>query len=196
MQEKKQNFIFGYEEAIGFLIGDMSLDKDGVRASGVICELIYNISQQGKSLMDYLNDQYKKYGYFKTYNRYFFCYDPVLLSKIFNRLRQDKKYPTEIGRWKVKRVRDVTIGYDSGEADLKSKLPVTPGTEMITFFLENGCVCTIRGSGTEPKLKYYIELNGAFDKKADVDAEHAELVSTLPYILLQPKENGLTIPKD
>jgi len=196
MEEKKQNFIFGYEEAIGFLIGDMSLDKDGVRAIGVICELYYRLSQEGKSFMDYLNEQYIKYGYFTTCNRYFFCYDPALLKKIFLRLRQDKKYPTEVGRWKVKRVRDVTTGYDSGEPDLKSKLPVTPGTEMITLFFENGCVCTLRGSGTEPKLKYYIELNGDFAKKADIDAELREMVATVPYITLQPVENGLTIPKE
>jgi len=196
MEEKKQNFIFGYEEAIGFLIGDMSLDKDGVRSSGVMCELYYHLCQEGKSVMDYLNDQYKKYGYFTTFNRYFFCYDPAVLAKIFRRLREDKKYPTEVGRWKVKRVRDVTIGYDSGEADLKSKLPVTPGTEMITLFFENGCVCTLRGSGTEPKLKYYIELNGDFDKKAEIDAELREMVANVPYITLQPKENGLTLPKD
>jgi len=196
MEEKKQNFIFGYEEAIGFLIGDMSLDKDGVRSTGVMCELYYHLSQEGKSVMEYLNDQYKKYGYFTTCNRYFFCYDPAVLAKIFRRLREDKKYPTEVGRWKVKRVRDVTIGYDSGEADLKSKLPVTPGTEMITLFFDNGCVCTLRGSGTEPKLKYYIELNGDFAKKADIDAELREMVATVPYITLQPKENGLTLPKD
>jgi len=196
IEQKKQNFIFGYEEAIGFLIGDMSLDKDGVRATGVICELYYHLSQEGKSVMDYLNEQYKKYGYFTTKNHYFFCYDPALLKKIFIRLRQDKKYPTEVGRWKVKRVRDVTTGYDSGEPDLKSKLPVTPGTEMITLFFENGCVCTLRGSGTEPKLKYYIELDGDFDKKADIDAELREMVATVPYITLQPKENGLTIPPE
>ena len=196
MEEKKQNFIFGYEEAIGFLIGDMSLDKDGVRAAGVISELYYHLSQEGKSVMDYLNEQYAKYGYFTTFNRYFFCYDPAVLAKIFHRLRVDGKYPTEVGRWKVVRVRDVTIGYDSAEPDHKCRLPVTPGTEMITLFFDNGCVCTLRGSGTEPKLKYYIELNGDFAKKADIDAELREMVATVPYITLQPVENGLTLPKD
>jgi len=196
MKEKKQNFLFGYEEAIGFLIGEMSLDKDGVRASGVMCELYYHLAQEGKSVMDYLNEQYAKYGYFITYNRYFYCYDPVVLAKIFTRLRKDKKYPTEIGRWKVKRVRDVTIGYDSAEPDFKCKLPVTPGTEMITFFFENGCVCTFRGSGTEPKLKYYIELNGDYAKKDEIAAEHREMVANVPYIALQPKENNLSLPKD
>ena len=143
-----------------------------------------------------LNEQYAKYGYYTTCNRYFFCYDPAVLARIFRRLRAGRKYPTQVGRWRVVRVRDVTTGYDSAMPDGKCALPVTPGTEMITLYFDNGCVCTLRGSGTEPKLKYYIELHGDFAKRADIDAELREMVSVVPYETLQPVENGLTIPKD
>ncbi|OXB69942.1 UNVERIFIED_CONTAM: hypothetical protein H355_011235 [Colinus virginianus] len=64
-------------------------------------------------------------------------------------------YPTEIGPFKVTRVRDVARGYDSEAAGGSCSLPANE--EMITFYLDNGAVITLRGSGTEPKLKYYAE---------------------------------------
>ena len=69
----------------------------------------------------------------------------------------DREYAEMMGEFKVLRVRDVTTGYDSGEKDKKSKLPIQPNQQMITFWFGNGTVATIRNSGTEPKLKYYVE---------------------------------------
>ena len=50
------------------------------------------------------------------------------------------------------------MGYDSREPDHKPRLPVSASSEMITFYFECGAVATLRGSGTEPKLKYYVEV--------------------------------------
>ena len=78
-----------------------------------------------------------------------------------------KNYAPSCGEHKVTRVRDQSNGFDSGEADLKSRLPTTPGAHMITFTFENGCVATLRGSGTEPKLKYYVEVIGRDKESAE-----------------------------
>ncbi len=85
------------------------------------------------------------------------------MAAVFHKLRSGKAadhpavsvadYPRSCGPFAVVRVRDQANGLDSGEADLRSRLPVTPADHMITFTFANGCVATLRGSGTEPKLK-------------------------------------------
>lgn len=56
----------------------------------------------------------------------------------------------------VKGIRDLTLGTDTSKPDGKSVLPATPDAQMITFYLDEGVV-TLRNSGTEPKLKFYVE---------------------------------------
>lgn len=189
-----QHFLYGYEEAIGYLIGEMSLDKDGVRTAGFFGELYYNLTAQGRTLSDYLAELYEKYGYFETCNKYFFCYDPVLIGTIFERIRA--AYPKKIGRWDVAHVRDLTVGFDDNQPENKPILPVSKSTQMITFTFANGCVATLRGSGTEPKLKYYIELSGEYAKREEIGKELHEMVEAITQQCLEPEKNGLIRPTD
>lgn len=72
-----------------------------------------------------------------------------------------------MGPFVVTRCRDLLKpGFDSGEADNRPKLPVS-GSPMLTLFFENGAVFTLRGSGTEPKLKYYADLPGPLGDETD-----------------------------
>ena len=70
------------------------------------------------------------------------------------------QYPESVGdgRFKVSAVRDLTTGHDSSQPDKRAVLPVSSSSEMITFTFSNGCVLTLRTSGTEPKIKYYSEM--------------------------------------
>ena len=71
-------------------------------------------------------------------------------------------YITTCGAYKIAAVRDLTApGFDSRTTDGAPTLPIQD-SEMITFYFENGCVCTLRTSGTEPKIKYYTEMPGEF----------------------------------
>lgn len=191
------NFLFGFEEAIGFLFSDVNLDKDGVRAAAVFAEMNLQLRKQGLSIVQQLDKIYQTYGYFITRNRYFFCYDPVKMENIFNAIRNyngSGKYPSSCGSYKIKHTRDLTTGYDDSQTDLKAILPVSKSTQMITFFFENGCVATLRGSGTEPKLKYYIELSGADPKQVEATLE--DMVKSIIDTCLKPVENQLTPPSD
>jgi phosphomannomutase len=110
-------------------------------------------------------------------------------------LTQEKKVDTELG---TSVHLDLTApGYDSATADKKPVFPVSTGTEMITFYFENGGVATLRGSGTEPKLKYYTELPGSpgVDPKV-VEAELAEMVEEIIKNFLQPEKWDLVKPSD
>lgn len=89
----------------------------------------------------------------------------------------------------VNAVRDLTLGTDSRQPDGKSILPMTPEAHMITFYLDEG-VITLRNSGTEPKLKYYVEC---MDVASKAKARHLtdSLTEAMIDELLRPSESGL-----
>merc|ERR1712232_66631 len=187
-----------YEEAIGFLLRDICFDKDGVSALGTFVEM-YNYLQEklSRTIVEHLDEIYKEYGYFATNNRYFFCYDPKKMEKIFNRIRSlgnDGGYSYQCGDFKIKSIRDLTVGYDDNQEDKKPILPVSSSSQMITFYFENGAVITLRGSGTEPKLKYYCELAGTDKEKTTEELNN--LVAAVIKEYLQPEENDLEPPSD
>lgn len=187
-----------YEEAIGFLIKDICFDKDGVSATGVFIEMYHYLQEKlSRSLVEHLEEIYKEYGYYATNNRYFFCYDPQKMAEIFNRIRSlgdDGKFSYKCGRFEIAGIRDLTIGYDDNQPDKKPILYVSSSSQMITFYFKNGAVCTLRGSGTEPKLKYYCEMYGA--DKEETQKELNELVNCVIQEYLQPEKNNLTPPSD
>jgi len=79
---------FGYEEAIGFMFGSQIRDKDGIAAMVCWAELVASLSAKGTTLASYLDELYKRYGYFQTSNGYFICEDPATIDRIFLRLRR------------------------------------------------------------------------------------------------------------
>jgi len=187
-----------YEEAIGYLIRDICFDKDGVSAAGVFVEMYQYLQRvHQRSLGEHLQVLYKEYGYFASNNRYFFCYDPDKMNAIFERIRQlgeGGKFSYQVGDFRIRAIRDLTIGYDDDQPDKKPILYVSSSSQMITFYFENGAVITLRGSGTEPKLKYYCEMKGT-----DPEATQKELDAVLAAVIkeyLQPEENDLKPPAD
>jgi phosphoglucomutase len=83
----------------------------------------------------------------------------------------------------------LTIGYDSATPDNVPTLPVSSSSEMITFKLENGCVFTIRTSGTEPKIKYYSELASTSTEQARKELK--VVVNAIGNELMEADRNGL-----
>jgi phosphomannomutase len=188
-----KRFLFAFEEAIGFLIGDLCLDKDGIRAGAVFAEMAVQLyEKRGTTFARYLDSLHERYGYHETNNSYFFCHHPPTMYAIFERLRtlgQGGAYADRCGRFAVRDVRDLMTGFDSAQPDNKAVLPVSKSSPMSTFYFENGAVVTIRGSGTEPKLKYYAELSGG--SREQVHRELNELVDAIVQEFLQPEKNNL-----
>ncbi|KAF8652709.1 hypothetical protein AX16_004213 [Volvariella volvacea WC 439] len=191
---------FGYEEAIGFMFGGNVRDKDGVAAALRFAELVGALHSQGKTPSIYLEELYEKYGHFQTSNSYFICNDPQAIVEIFTRLRSyntsDPSYPSTIAGFTINRVIDLTIGYDSeNPPSFKPFLPTSPG-QMIQFRAreEQGTtiVLTIRTSGTEPKIKYYLEGSGA--SATLVRAKLQEVVAELSVVWLQARRYNLGQP--
>ncbi|CEP10434.1 hypothetical protein [Parasitella parasitica] len=87
LEKQRLNVIFSYEEAIGFTIGDIVKDKDGVSALAFFSEWAVQLYKRGITAYDYLEELYKKYGYFVSENSYFICDDKKKIAKIFDRIR-------------------------------------------------------------------------------------------------------------
>lgn len=180
-----------FEEAIGFgLLPDQVPDKDAISCAAVVGEMAHYIwRHEHKTLTDKLDDIYAQYGYFLFNNSYYMCHQPPVIAEVFKHMRTSGpggKYVQQIGEFKVARVRDMELNYDSSTPDNKPILPA--GGQMLTFYLENGCVVTIRASGTEPKIKWYIELGASELAKAQHDLDEV-LHAVQDNLLLREKYN-------
>ncbi|KAK3099451.1 hypothetical protein FSP39_004554 [Pinctada imbricata] len=189
--------LFAFEEAIGFMCGTSVLDKDGVSAAMVCSEMAtYLYTQMNTTIYDQLQAIYKKYGFHISSNSYYICHDPPTIQKMFDDIRNYQgsgKYPETCGPYKIKYVRDLTVGYDNSKPDNKPTLPTSKSSQMITFTFENGCVATLRTSGTEPKIKYYTEHRP--DPKQDLDLDSAkneleDMVQCIVTYFYQPEKFG------
>ncbi|XP_038163520.1 glucose 1,6-bisphosphate synthase isoform X2 [Cyprinodon tularosa] len=188
--------IFAFEESIGFLCGSMVPEKDGVSAAVVVAEMAAYLQTQKLSLNQQLHNIYRTYGYHVSKTSYVTCNDPPTIQRIFSRIRNfesDGSYPKVCGGVRIVHIRDVTTGYDSSRPDLRSVLPVSKSSQMITFTLQNGVVATLRTSGTEPKIKYYTEFCAA-PGESDVSRLEEELQKVTGALLdefLEPDKNHL-----
>uniref|UniRef100_A0A0N4Z579 Phosphoglucomutase-2 n=1 Tax=Parastrongyloides trichosuri TaxID=131310 RepID=A0A0N4Z579_PARTI len=194
LRSEGNEVIFAWEEAIGFLLGS-TLDKDGILTGGVLAELVSFLEREKKLMKDMLYEIYKKYGFHLNKNSYFIVTDQNTIKKLFDNIRENKNYPKSIGTYKVKYIRDLTIGYDTEQQDEKPILPISAMQEMITFTLENRSTITLRTSGTEPKIKYYIEyITEAGKSINDLESFKAklnDLENCLIEEIIKPKDYGL-----
>lgn len=156
-QHKK--ILFAFEEAIGFMWGNRVFDKDGVTAAAVLADMANYLKEHNKSLAQQLDEVFKTYGYHFSSNSYVFSYNPQKNAEMFHYIQtmENGNYPSAICGVKVLHVRDLSSGLDTRMPDKKATLPLSKSSPIITFYLENGTVFSVRGSGTEPKLKWYSE---------------------------------------
>lgn len=165
-------FLFGFEESYGFLSSTFVRDKDGVNASLLISEVAAACKAEGITLYDRVQEIFAKYGYFveKVVSKTLPGKDGLTrMKEIMKELRENP--PREIGGMKVTAVRDYLKGVRT--ADGESKPTGLPTSDVLYFELEGGCWVCVRPSGTEPKIKLYVNSN-AKDK-----AEAVRLNETL-----------------
>jgi phosphomannomutase len=192
---KTYRSIFCYEEAIGFCCGNVIFDKDGISALAVFSELCYSVYRSNRTISQHLQSLYDRYGEFVSNNGYFFVSEPIVVTKIMDAMTNNGKFDTldTVGPYKVASVRYLGVpGYDSSQPDRQPLLPCSKSSPMMTIRFENGCIAQFRGSGTEPKLKYYLELPGTPGIPRHTVAQQLEEMSEIILeALLQPEQNGL-----
>ena len=160
-------YVFGLEESYGYKIEKEVMDKDGVSAAAMCAEMTMYWRSKGKSLLEHLDDMYKEYGYFedRSISKNFPGIEGVSVMKgIMSKLRTDGL--KTLGGKKVLKIRDIqtSVSYDPNSPDKKETVSL-PKSNVLQFFLEGGTIVSARPSGTEPKIKFYIntktEVGGA-----------------------------------
>ncbi|HEX5086519.1 MAG TPA: phospho-sugar mutase [Nocardioides sp.] len=158
---------FGYEEALGYCCDpDHVKDKDGVSALLLLCELAAECKAAGRSLVDVLDDLAVEHGLHATDQVSVRVADLSLITAAMERLRATP--PAELGGLAVEQVDDLALG----SADL-------PPTDGLRFRLADCARVVVRPSGTEPKLKCYLEVVVPVDADAGVDAARISAAARL-----------------
>lgn len=169
-QGKADSYIFGFEESYGYLSGSYVRDKDAVDGAFLICEMFAYYKTRGISLLDKLDELYKKYGYcLNTLHSYEFE-GSAGLEKMQNIMASMRNAMPEIGGVKVVKVNDYLKGIDG-----------LPKSDVIKFYLEGNGSVVVRPSGTEPKMKVYVSISAA--DEATAKAKESNIVSFMEQML-------------
>jgi phosphoglucomutase len=170
IREGKQKYIGGGEESFGFLPYDKVRDKDAPASICLICEIAAWAKDQGKTLYDILMDIYMEYGF--TGN---FAINVVKPGKsgadeikaMMEAFRNNP--PKSLAGSPVVEVRDFKLLEAVGAQGDKRKLNMPEPSNVLQWFAEDGTKVSVRPSGTEPKIKFYMEIPAPMASPADYD---------------------------
>lgn len=150
-----KEFVIGYEESYGYLVGTHARDKDAVVSSMLICQMAAWYKSQGKTLIDGLNEIYDEYGYFLDSLDSFVLRGKDGAEKIQSLMTYFREKGTEL----FDGVKEI-IDYSTGVADL-------PKENVLKFIWLDGSWMAVRPSGTEPKIKVYYSIKDHSRKNAE-----------------------------
>lgn len=153
-QTGEQEFVIGYEESYGYLVGTHARDKDAVVSSMLICQMASWYKNQGKTLVDGLNEIYDEYGYFLDYLDSFVLKGKDGAEKIQNLMTSFRNKGTAL----FDGIEEV-IDFSTGIRDL-------PKENVLKYIWKDGSWMAVRPSGTEPKIKVYYSIVDASKENA------------------------------
>lgn len=145
-QTGEQEFVIGYEESYGYLVGTHARDKDAVVSSMLICQMAAWYKNQGKTLVDALNEIYDEYGYYLDFLDSFVLKGKDGAEKIQNLMT----YFRNKGKALFEGIEEI-IDFSTGIRDL-------PKENVLKYIWADGSWMAVRPSGTEPKIKVYYSI--------------------------------------
>lgn len=162
-------FVFGYEEALGYSVGPVVRDKDGMSAALVFIDMVTTLKESGSGLRDRLADLYERAGLWASTQLSIVRPGAAGQAEILGAMdRLGEEFPGELAGHQVVRGTD----YRTGEEERPRWLAATP---LVVLDLEGKGRVLVRPSGTEPKLKIYVDLPGRAG--GDVDAAEEKLAA-------------------
>ncbi len=157
-RETGARFVFGFEEALGYTVGSVVRDKDGISAAVIAAELAAVLRAQGKTLLDELETLARRYGLFASGQRSLTLPGSdgaARIGAMMARLRAAP--PARLGAWAVLSVGDYQARRRTAADGTVTPIAL-PESNVLTFDLEGGSRVIARPSGTEPKIKFYLDL--------------------------------------
>ena len=165
----EQEFVIGYEESYGYLVGTHARDKDGVVSSMLVCEMAAWYKKQGKTLVDGLNEIYDKYGYYLDFLDSFVLKGKDGAEKIQNLMVEFRNKGKEL----LPDIKEI-VDFKDGIRDL-------PKENVLKYIFNDGSWMAVRPSGTEPKIKVYYSIVDPDKSKAKARLE--EIRQTISSII-------------
>lgn len=161
LSEGKQKYIGGGEESYGFLAEDFVRDKDAVSACSLLAEICAWAKEQGKTLYEILMDIYLEYGF--SYNKTINVVKPGKtgadeIQKMMSDFRTTP--PTELAGSEVVCVKDYKTLTETKSDGTKSHIDMPEPSNVLQWYTADGTKVSVRPSGTEPKIKFYVEVSG------------------------------------
>lgn len=184
----KKRFIAAGEESYGYMVGDFVRDKDAVSACAFFSAMAANATDEGKSMYDWLIDMYVDFGYYKE--------NLLNITKKGQQGEQEIKAmmekfrnnpPAEIIGSRVERLLDYKILKEKNLLHGKESKLDFPSSDVLQFYLEDGSKVSVRPSGTEPKIKFYISVNAKLkfkDEFAKVSEQLDQKIKGIEQYLL------------
>ena len=157
----KQKYIGGGEESYGFMAQDFVRDKDAVSAMCLLAEICAWAKDQGKTLYDVLMDIYIEYGYSKEFTVNVVRPGKTGAEEIKQMMTNYRNHPPkDLGGSKVILYKDYQTLEATTWEGIKTKLDMPTTSNVLQWFCEDGTKVSVRPSGTEPKIKFYLEVKG------------------------------------
>ena len=159
--------VFGFEEALGYLVNPGTVrDKDGISAAVAFLSLAAELKAAGRTIADHLDEFVERFGCFDSSQISLRVTDLSRIGEIMARLRAEP--PASVGGIRVERIEDLSHGFGA-----------LPPSDVLRILLEDGGRVMVRPSGTEPKLKVYIDAVGAEGTVAERRAAASAAVAAL-----------------
>ncbi len=156
-QNHDREYVFGFEESYGCLIGTYARDKDGIGAVMALCEAAAYYKSKGFTLWDQMINIYEKYGYYREGQVSIVLEGADGAEKIQNMMKaMREKDITKIGDYNVLEFRDYDRNIVKNMIDGNVTETGLPKSNVLYYELENDFWCCVRPSGTEPKIKLYM----------------------------------------
>ena len=184
-QKGAEGYIGAGEESFGFMPGAYTRDKDAVSSCSLMAEIAAWAKDQGKTLFDLLLEIYAQYGFSQEKMIYIVRKGLSGAEEIKSMMKQFRHTPPQkINGKKVIIIRDYAILQEINlltATVLPLDFPTT--SNVLQFFLEDGCKISVRPSGTEPKIKFYFEARAHMKEKADFQQAQTEALLKIDAII-------------
>jgi phosphoglucomutase len=182
-REGKEQFVAAGEESYGYMVGDFVRDKDAVSACAFFASMAAAAKDEGQTLYQWLLQMYRDFGFYKESLINLVRKGAEGEQQIKNMMKKFREQPpATLGGSRVIRLLDYQRQIETN-LNTKVEQPIAlPKSDVLQFYTENGNKISVRPSGTEPKIKFYVSVKAPLHDTADFDRVNAALDATLAAI--------------
>lgn len=182
-KEGKEEFVAAGEESYGYMVGDFVRDKDAVSACAFFAAMAAAAKDEGQTLYQWLLEMYREFGFYQESLINIVRKGAEGEQQIKAMMHQFRTQPPQtLGGSRVRSVLDYQTQLETNLLTGEKKSIRLPKSDVLQFYTENGSKISVRPSGTEPKIKFYISVKAILPRQEDVEQVQAALNAAIAAI--------------